>query len=68
MKKIFKIEIIENYLKANQMTEKEFCRLCNIPLSTLQKLFAHNFDFDLVDIFKVSRVLNLHIKDLFIKN
>ena len=68
MKKIFNTEIIERYLKENDISKKEFCLACKIPLSTLNKIFKHNTDFDIVHLFRLAFYLNIEVKDLFQKN
>lgn len=67
MKKIFKTEIIDQYLKNNNLSQQEFCLKCEIPLSSLKKILVHNLDFETIHIFKVARFLELHIKELFVK-
>ena len=64
-KKIIKTELIENYIMDNKISKSKFCRQCHIGYKTLKKVLHNQFDFDIVVLFKISRLLDIYIKDLF---
>ena len=64
MENIIKTELIENYIKDNQLSKTKFCKICKICPSTLKKIF-NNEDVNLIALFKIARVMNIHIHQLF---
>lgn len=64
MKKYVKTEIIENFIKENSLSKTKFCKMCKISPSTLKKIMTEDTDFGVVALFKIARVLNVHIREL----
>lgn len=62
-----KIDLITNYIKANRMTRKEFCKQCNISLSTFYKIMRGK-NCRLSALWKISRVMHLQIYELIQAN
>ena len=62
--KIIKTEIIENYRKENNLTKKDFCKLCKIGTHTYQRLLT-NQNFNITALIKIANVMNIHACKLF---
>ncbi|MGN0960988.1 MAG: helix-turn-helix domain-containing protein [Christensenellales bacterium] len=60
------IKLIENFIKENHLTKSKFCKMCKIGLSTLNKILANSENFRIVALFKIAKVLNIYIYQLFI--
>lgn len=65
MNKFIKVDLIKSYLSANNLTNAEFCKLCNISASSLERILDDNLKVDLHDIFNISRVLGVSLYELF---
>lgn len=65
MKVKIKTELIENFLKSNNMTKTKFCEICKISLPTLNKIFKNQFNFKLTALFKVARALGINSYEMF---
>ncbi len=57
-------EIITEYINSNGLTNKEFCRQCNISLSTFYRI-VRGGDFNLKSLFRVAKKINLPLYKLF---
>ena len=64
-KNVIKTEVIENYLSENNLSKTKFCKMCKISYSTLKRIM-NNENFNLIALFKIARVLNLHVHQLVI--
>ncbi len=60
------IQRIQSYIRENKMSKTAFCKKCNISYHTLQKIFNNTFNGNIIILFKIARVLDVAIKDLFI--
>lgn len=60
-----KIKLIENFIKEKHLTKSKFCKMCKIDLSTLNKIMADGENFRITALFKIAKVLNIHIYQLF---
>ena len=65
MKNIIKTALIENYIKENNLTTDEFCRLCQIDKGVIEKINKADYDFDAVCIFKICHILKIKPYQLF---
>lgn len=65
--KIFNTEIILIFLKQNNLSKNAFCKLCKINPSVLNKILNQQTNFRTLSVFKIARVMNIHVKELFIK-
>lgn len=65
MKNTIKTELIENFINAKHLTKSKFCKMCKISLSTLNKILANGENFRIIALFKIAKVLNIHIYQLF---
>ena len=60
MKNTIKIELIENFIKENNLSKSKFCEMCKISQSTLNKLITNNENFRIIALFKIARVLKVN--------
>lgn len=65
MSAIIKTELINNYLIENKLSKTAFCKLCKISVSTLNKILANDNNIGTIALFKIARMLNIRICDLF---
>ena len=64
MKNEVNTEIIDNYLKENKLSKTKFCKVCGISRGTLEKVMK-NENVRITVLFKIARVLNVPIHQLF---
>lgn len=64
MGKLVNVRLITEYMKANNLTKKEFCRQCKIKRWSLYKIM-HCKDFNLADLFKISRKTDVPVCEFF---
>lgn len=57
--------LISCYLKENNLSVKEFCKLCKISISTYYNII-NGKNFFLSALFKMAKVLNVHICKMFL--
>ena len=60
------VQRIQSYIRENKLSKKAFCEKCKISYHTLQKILSNNFNGNIIILFKIARVLNVGIKDLFV--
>lgn len=65
MKQIINTDLVFNYLKENNLTKTQFCKLCKITSSTLNKVLNNKHNLKLRTLFKIARQLNVKISELF---
>lgn len=65
MKDIIKVELIENFVKENNLSKIKFCNICKISLSTLNKIMANSDKFRIVALFKIAKVLKIQVYQMF---
>ncbi len=58
------IQIIEKYIKTNNLTKKEFCKQCNISTSTFYRIMQGK-DFNLLSLFRIAKKMNVPIHQFF---
>lgn len=59
-----KAELIQKYMRENQLTKKEFCEVCGICEGTLKRLLDGGFDCRLASVLKVRKVLEVTLNEL----
>ena len=64
MKQFINQKLIEDYIKANNLTITKFCKLCKISPNTLRKLF-NNEDCRLNAVLKIARTMDVDLYKLF---
>ena len=58
------IKIIEDYIRTNNLTIKDFCKQCNISVSTFYRIIQGK-DFNLLSLFRIAKTINLPIHKFF---
>lgn len=64
MKKIINVHRISKFIKYNKLTKIEFCKMCGIHISTLNKILQDRPKIRITALFKIARVMDLHICNL----
>ena len=65
MKNTTKTELIENFIKENNLSKSKFCKMCKISQSTLNKIITNNENFRIIALFKIARVLKIQVFEMF---
>lgn len=65
MKNTIKNELIENFIKDNNLSKSKFCKMCKISQSTLNKIITNNENFRIIALFKIARVLKIQVYQMF---
>lgn len=65
MKTELKTYLITNYMNVNNLNKTSFCKLCKISLSTFNKIMEGKNNYGIISLFKIAKVLKIHICDLF---
>lgn len=65
MKNIIKTEIIEKYMNENKLSKTKFCKKCKISPSTLNKIMTNDDNFGIIALFKIARVIKVHVYQMF---
>lgn len=58
------VEIIENYMNRNYLTNKEFCELCNISLQDFEKLLQDDTNVSMINLINIAKVIKCKVEDL----
>ena len=61
------VQVIEKYIKENKTNKKEFCKMCGISFSTLQKFLYSEVRCNLLTAYKILIVLKCKFDELFYK-
>ena len=67
MENNIKVELIENYIKENGLTNTQFCKHCKISYGTFLRIKRGEVGVKITALFRMARVMKIHIKDLFAK-
>ena len=59
--------LIVDYMCKHNLTKSSFCKLCGITSNSLNKILANDFSVTIAPIFKVSKTINVHLCEMFIK-
>ncbi len=65
MKKFIKIDLIKDYIRTNNLTNSEFCKLCNIRILTLERILNDDIHVELNAILRISRILKIRLCEMF---
>ena len=60
----FNYEVIIDYIKEHGLNKTQFCKLCNISISTLNKMLAGYLNININLGFKVCDLLNIKFSNL----
>ena len=64
-KEKLRTDLINRYMKENNITKREFCKQCKISHSQLKRMYKNDFDFYIESLYKVCKILNVELKDMF---
>ncbi len=67
MKETINVKLINDYITANNLTKKQFANLCHISVYMLCKILNGYENFDIKYLFRIAKVLNVHIHEMFTK-
>ena len=59
------MELIEKYIKENNLSKTQFCQKCKIGLRSYEKLMNNNLEIDLRVFVKVAKVMNIRLCEMF---
>ncbi len=62
----FNIQIMKQFMKENNLTVKEFCKLCGVSYSIYKKILNHQLNMRSSNCIKVVKVLNTTFDDFLI--
>ena len=65
MKNTIKTELIENFIKENDLSKSKFCNMCKISQSTLNKIMTNSENFRIIALFKIAKVLKIRVYQMF---
>ena len=65
MKNTIRIELIENFIKENNLSKSKFCEMCKISQGTLNKIMTNSENFRIIALFKIARVLKIQVFEMF---
>lgn len=68
MDKFFRTEIIEEYKKKHNLSNAEFCKICNISQSTLNRVISHDKNLPLRYAINIIKTLNITLSEFIIQN
>ncbi len=67
-KKVINTCVIENYLKDNNLSKNKFCKNYNFSISTLNNILKNNLHINIKAIFKLAKIINIKVSELFRKD
>jgi len=56
--------IIDKFIKEHSLTKKEFCKMCDISLSTRYNIYDGKCNLRINKVFNIAVVTNVRMKDL----
>ena len=65
MKNTIRTELIENFIKENNLSKSKFCEMCKISQSTLNKIMTNSENLRIVALFKIAKVLKIQVYQMF---
>lgn len=68
MKRIVNVEVMEKYMKDNNLSKSKFCKMCKISYSTLCKILKDDIEhMDIKQLFKVAYAMKVNILEILEK-
>ena len=65
MENTIKTELIEKFIKENNLSKSKFCEMCKISQSTLNRIMTNSENFKIIALFKIARVLKIQVFEMF---
>ena len=66
MEKIIDDTKIFNFIQENNLTHKEFCKRCRVPLTVLDKIKNNDLNYNIVYLLRIARVMDIDFRVLII--
>lgn len=71
IKKVIQEKVIDSgkisvFIWENKLTKKEFAQMCGISTNVLRKILKGYINFKASAIFKVAKIMKVHLKELFL--
>lgn len=60
-----RIELIEWYMKNNNLTKQEFCAECALSDSTFRKIMRGNYKYQTASIIRIAEKMKISVCDLY---
>lgn len=60
-----KVEMIENYMKRNNLSKMEFAERCGFSLKTLNNILNKKGNVGILSVLKTAKAMGVELKDLF---
>jgi len=64
--KIFKTELIIEFMEKNGSSKTDFCKACRIAPSVFDKIMNQKMNFRAIAIFRIARVMKLQVYELLV--
>jgi len=61
----FNIQLVKDYLTEHKITQKEFCKKCNIKQSELDKFFNHDKKMELDTLCAIAWIMDKDLYEMF---
>ena len=62
---IFNQKIVTSFIASNNLSETDFCKLCNIPLLELTKFINNDTSLSIFSILKMAEAMHIDLSKLF---
>lgn len=60
-----KTEIFESFIKENNLSTAQFCKMCNISPCTFKKIMNNDFHFCISALFKIEKMIKVQVFQMF---
>ena len=64
LKNYINTNLFENFMKAHKLSKSKFCKICNIHISTYNKIIS-NKNFRITALFKIAKVIKIQVCQMF---
>ena len=63
MNDLIRTELIENYISENGLSKTQFCKLCKISVSTLNRVL-NGENVNLTSIFRIAKTMKVELRQI----
>ncbi len=60
-----RVKAVKNYIKEKQLTKKEFCKICKISVTTLNRILNNDETVRIFPILRIIDATELRLEDFF---
>ena len=64
MQEYVKVELIEQFIKENGLTNTQFCERCKIGYATFLKIKRGQYSVRVSALFRIAKVMGVHVKEI----